>query len=88
MTSGFLEYINYTNIAKDRKGYDTYYFIKYFKNEPSLDKKVDLNDLLKFFAVKNKKTVVRKEDVGKKYAEFHGVSILHRRSCLFCRKYS
>ena len=71
MNSNDVKLIKHTDIVKDNKGNDTYYFLEYFKKDPSVEKKEELNDLLKYFSVKNKKTVIRKEDRGKKYADQH-----------------
>ena len=69
MNSNDVKLIKFTDIVKDDKGNDACYFLEHFKKDPSVHKKEELNDLLKYFSVKNKKTVIRKADLGKKYAD-------------------
>ena len=52
MYSNDITLIKLTDIVKDDKGNDIYYFLEYFKKDPSIHKKEEFNDLLKYFSVK------------------------------------
>ena len=61
MTSTDPENLKYTEIVVDGTGSETYYFHEYFKGEASSEKKEKLDDMLKFFAARNKKVCTRKK---------------------------